>query len=248
MNHIGLAITFLVVGCSAFVSQAFALVDVQKPGFTLSLPDGWVEIPQEVLTAMHDELNRQAPNAKIPKYDYGFQLETAQNWMEYPYVLVQLSNVGRIPEHQLKSMPKIDMNEKFRSKVVDGNSLMSNTALGQMQYDEAAHLIWMTSQSDVVGIGRVQGISGLVPTEKGIVQIHGYSTESSFPTYLPTFRQIVKSASVSPALAYKPRWTDSSPILSGIDWGQVGAKAIGGAIIGGLVALFAALIRKKKVG
>ena len=73
MKHFGLVVALSIVGSSAFVSHALSAVGVQKPEFTLSLPDGWVEIPQEVLTG----LNQQAPNAKIPKYDYGFQLETS---------------------------------------------------------------------------------------------------------------------------------------------------------------------------
>src|SRR5215471_9671541 len=83
-------------------------------------------------------------------------------------------------------------------------------------------------------IGKVQGISGLILTEKGYLQVHCYSTKSNFQTYLPTFHQIITSVAISPGLAYKPRWSDNSPILSGIDWSQVAAKAIGGAIIGGL--------------
>jgi uncharacterized membrane protein len=99
-----------------------------------------------------------------------------------------------------------------------------------------------------VGIGKVQGISGLIPTEKGYLQVHCYAEESNFQTYLPRFRQIVTSVAVSPDLVYKPRWTDNAPILSGINWSQVAVKAIGGAIIAGLIALFAALMRRKKEG
>jgi hypothetical protein len=248
LKRFGFKVALLVVGFSAFVPLAFATGDFQKPGLTLSLPDGWMEIPQDVLTSVRDELVRQAPNAKIPKYDYGFQLETGQNWMAYPYILVQVSNSGRVPEHQLKSMPKMDLNEMFKNKAADLKSLMSNASLGQMQYDETAHVVWITFQSDVVGTGKVQGISGLIPTEKGYLQVHCYSEESNFQTYLPTFRQIVTSLAVSPDLAYKPRWTDNSPILSGMDWSQVAVKAIGGAIIAGLIALFAALMRRKKEG
>lgn len=252
MKRYGFKVTLLVVGFSAFVPLAFATGDFQKPGFTLSLPDGWIEVPQDVLTSVSNELVRQAPNAKIRKYDYGFQLETGQHWMAYPYVLVQVSNSGRVPEHQLKSMPKMDLNEMFKNKAADLKSIMSNATLGQMQYDETAHVVWITFQSDVVDIGKVQGISGLIPTEKGYLQVHCYAEESNFQTYLPAFRQIVTSVAVSPELVYKPRWTDNSPILSGMDWSQVAVKAIGGAIggaiIAGLIALFVALMRRKKEG
>jgi len=246
MRLVQVVATFLVVSFFVFFSHAFAAVTIQKPAFTLSLPDGWVEIPQDVLSAMRANLKRQAPSAKVPKYDYGFQLETSKNWMEYPYVLVQVSDTGRIPEHQLKSMPKIDLNETVKNQTAGLQSIMSNATLGKMQYDEAAHVVWIIVQIDVANAGKIQGLSGLIPTEKGIVQVHAYSTESNFQAYLPIFRQIITSTTVPPDLTYKPRWTDSIPLLSSIDWDQVAGKAIVGGVIGGLIALFVGLRRKKK--
>lgn len=247
MKLVQVVIAFLFVSFFAPFSPAFAAVEIQKPTFTLSLPDGWVEMPQDVLSAMHEALSKQAPNAKIPKYDYGFQLEAAQNWLEYPYVLVQVSAAGRVPEHQLKSMPKIDLNEKMKDQSAALQSMMTNTSLGKMQYDEAAHVVWITVKSDVVNIGQIEGISGLIPTEKGIVKVHAYATEADFPTCLPIFRQIITSTTISPDLIYKPRWTDSSKFLTAINWGQVAGNAAAGAVIGGVIALFIGIGRKKKL-
>jgi len=157
-----------------------------------------------------------------------------------------VNQAARIPEYQLKSLPQLDLSAKLNSRAADFKAIMSNTVLGQAQYDEAAHVVWVASQSDVVGAGTVLGLSGLIPTEKGFIQVNGYSTSSTFQNYVQTFRRIVASVSPAPDLAYKPNWVDSSRILSGIKWEQVGAKAIGGAIIGGLIALFAGLGRKKK--
>jgi hypothetical protein len=63
-----------------------------------------------------------------------------------------------------------------------------------------------------------------------------------------SFRQLITSVKVSPELAYKPRWTDRSPIFSGSNWGQVAAKAIGGAIGAAFVLLLLGLKRRKKDG
>ncbi|MCX6543850.1 MAG: hypothetical protein NTV05_05490 [Acidobacteria bacterium] len=55
------------------VSESRALVRVvQKPGFSLSISDGWQEIPTRDLVA---------------GFDCGFKLTRPQTWMEYPYVL-----------------------------------------------------------------------------------------------------------------------------------------------------------------
>ena len=246
MKHLQAVAAFIFIAFCCTVSHSYAAVAVQKESFTITLPDGWIEIPQDVLTAMYEELKKQAPNAKIPKYDYGFQLASSQNWMEYPYILVQVNKASRIPEHQLKSLPTIDLNEKIKDQAANMKSLMSSASFGKMQYDEAAHVVWITMQSDVVNVGRIQGISGLIPTETGYVQIHAYSTESNFQSYLPAFRQIITTTTINPSLVYKPHWTDNSPILSGIDWGQVASKAIAGGVFGAIIAAFAGIRRKKK--
>lgn len=244
MKPFQVVVAHIAISIIVFISNAYAAVSIQKPSFSLSLPEGWVEIPQDVLSAMQAELKQQVPNATIPKYDYGFQREPSRNWMEYPYVLVQVINTGRVPEHQLRSMPKIDLNERLKDRTSKLQPIMSNVTLGKMQYDEAAHVVWITTRSDVENIGKILGITGLIPTEKGVIQLHAYSLESDFQGHLPTFRQMITSTIISPDIVYRPRWSDSSPILSGIDWGQV---TIAG-IIGGFIALVGGLIRKRKAG
>jgi hypothetical protein len=215
---------------------------VQKPGFSLTVPDGWVEIPQEVLTKTYDAMKQQAPDAGFPRYDYGFQLKSAEKWMAYPYVLVQISNTARISERELQSLQKVDMNKEIRSYAQAAKSLMSNVQLGQPSYDAALHVIWMTSQSDVVGIGKVQGLSGMIPTEKGMVIVHGYALDTNFPNYAPMYRDLIASTKVATELAYKPRWTDNIPVVGGFDTGRL----FRGVIIGGVIGLLIALIAKRK--
>jgi hypothetical protein len=219
---------------------------VTKNEFSLTLPNGWVEVPQDVLTAVNDEVKRQGQGASMPRYDYAFQPGSAQNWLEYPYVLVQISNVGRTTEGQLKKLPAIDTNQILSGTASKLSGFMSNTKLGQMQYDQAAHVIWMTSQTDVKGVGKVQGLTGTIPTEKGVVQLHGYALESGFAEFLPTFRQIVQSTAIAPDLAYKPRWSDDVPLVGGINWAKVGEKVLAGGIAGAFIGLIAALVRRSR--
>jgi hypothetical protein len=234
------------VGAFAFVLPVQASVKIQKPEFSITLPDGWVEIPRDAMVAMQDEVKRQAPNSNLPRYQYGFQLDSVKEGLAYPYILVQLNTAGRIPEQQFKAMPKIDLNKEAAKHIGDVSSFMSNTNLGQAQYDEVAHLVWITVKTDVVGVGKIQGISGIIPTETGGVGVHAYSTETEFSSHLPVFRQVITSVMIPPDQAYKPRWSDSNPILGAIDWGRVGVKALTGGLIGGVIALVIGLLRRKK--
>lgn len=239
-----LVVTYLFIGLLFQISHSAASVVIQKPSFTISLPDGWTEIPQEIFERIYDELKYQAPTKELPKYDYGFQLESSQNWMEYPYILVQVNNSSRIPAQQFKTSQKIDLNEKI--KTANAHSIISNAELGKTYYDEENNIFWVSIQSELANGQTIQAISGLIPTETGYVQIHAYSSNSTFASYLPIFRQIITSTAIPPGLVYKSRWLDSNPTLGNINWQNITSKAIAGGIIAIIIAFYAGAFRKKK--
>lgn len=182
-----------------------------RPEVTLDLPDGWVEVPGEVMQQFYDEMKRQAPAANIPKYNYAFQSTGGPPWLTYPYVLVKVSPTGRPTETELMGLPAIDLNDKFKEKGGDWSNVMKDTTLGKMRYDKAANVVWITSKSDVVNVGPVSGISGIIPTEKGFVELHAYAKTPDFPQHLATFETIIKGARIAPDLQYKPSWVDALP-------------------------------------
>lgn len=232
---------WLVLFACVATSGAFA-AQVSKPELTLDAPDGWVEVPSEVLRAFYDELKRQTPLGQVPKYDYAFQAAAGPPWLSYPYVLVKVTPGGRPSEHDLETLPTIDLNSKVREQREGWSNLMKDTSLGQMRYDKAANIVWLSSKSDVVGIGPVTGLSGMIPTEQGFVELHGYAKAPDFPQYLPTFEKVIQSARVAPALAYRPHWTDKLGPLSHFNFKEFGFVVVLGALIG----VFVSLYRRKK--
>ena len=221
---------------------------LQKNGFSISLPDGWVEIPRDVIDASIKKIAKLAPNALAQHYDYGFQLASSKNWFEYPYILIQIINTGRIPEGELEKLERYFTQESLDKHKEGWSSIMSDIQPGKMVYDKQTKMIWMRIESNVANIGPISGISGMVPTEKGFIQVIGSSLTKNYPTYEAIFQSVALSVSPEPGLAYKPKWSDSlPPAVTGIDWGKVAGKVIAGAIIGGIIALIAVL-RKKKNG
>lgn len=219
----------------------------QKNKFSIAIPDGWVEVPIDVIDAYEKETARLAPNVTAQHYDYGFQLDSSKNWFEYPYVLVQVKNIGRIPESQLEKLEGHSVQESLDKHKKGLSSIVSDIQAGKMVYDKQTKIIWMLIQSNVVNVGPVSGISGMIPTEKGFIQIVGHSLRDDYSKYEPIFRSIVLSVTPEPALIYKPKWSDSlSPAVSGIDWGKVLAKAIGGVIAAAIIASIAGLFKKRK--
>ena len=219
----------------------------QKNGFSITLPDEWVEMPRDIIDLYENKVSKQAPNAKKQHYDYGFQLESSNNWFEYPYILVQIKNTGRIPENQLEKLENYSFKDTINKSKKDMSSLMSDIQAGKMYYDKHEKIIWVRIEMNVVNVGIVSGLCCMVPTEKGFIQVNGYSLRNKFSNYEPFFRSVSMSVSPEPGLVYKPKWSDSlPPVISGIDWGKVAGKAIAGAIIAGIIALIAGLLKKKK--
>ena len=56
-------------------------------GYTLEIPEGWRQIPGEVIEEMQAMMSAGAPKAIV--YEAGFQPDDGSEWLEYPYVLVQ---------------------------------------------------------------------------------------------------------------------------------------------------------------
>jgi hypothetical protein len=131
MHKTKLVTYVLLIVMFAGVSTASAS-ELKKNGFSISLPDEWVEIPRDVIDAYEKEIARLAPNAPAPHYDYGFQLGSSQNWFEYPYILVQINNTGRIPESQLEKFEAYNIQESLDKHKKGLSSIMSNIQAGKM--------------------------------------------------------------------------------------------------------------------
>ena len=179
--------------------------ELQKNGFSISLPDGWVEMPRDVIDAYEKEMAKLAPNVPAQHYDYGFQLGASKNWFEYPYILVQMKNTGRFPENQLKKLEGYPVQQSLDKHKKGLNSIMSDIQAGKMVYDKQTKMIWMRIEFNVANIGPVSGISGMIPTEKGFIQVMGYSLRKSYQTYEAIFQSVALSVSPDPELAYKPK-------------------------------------------
>jgi hypothetical protein len=215
--------------------------ELKKNGFSISLPDGWIEIPKNVIDEYEKKAVMLAPEFSGRHNDYGFQLKSSKTWFEYPYILLQIKNRGRIPESQLE---KLELSQEDFDKLKKGaSSIMPEIQAGKMIYDKQTKVIWMYIESNVKNIGQISGLLSIVPTENGFIQAMGYCFRENYSTYGPIFQSVVLSISPEPGLVYKPKWSDSLPsAITGIDW----PKAIAYAIVFGILASIEVMRRKKK--
>lgn len=177
----------------------------------------------------------------------GFQLDQSENWLEYPYILVQVRRSGRIPYSQLKSLRKVkDAFSDEMKKTQDlMSSIVSSWEIGEPLYDSSSHILWTQIAMDVNEVGRVKALSAVLLTDFGAIQIIGTAKANDFNRFAPVFEAIAKNAILSDTIKYEPRLTDSLPVLSRIDWGEVLIKAIVMGVLGVIVALIAGMRRIK---
>lgn len=191
---------------------------VEKPGLSLAIPAGWREMPPDVLQTFYDTARKKAGGAAVPRYDYGFQLEASEYWLAYPYVLIRVDHSGRIPEPDLKAMPRIDLH---------GPS-------AQMRYDDAAHLVWMTLDADLPDLGKIRGLAGMIPTDDGWIHVNGYARAEDFERYADAFRGMARSVRVAPQFAYRPHLSDNAGPFRFIDTGNFWVQFL---FVGTLIAI-----------
>jgi len=213
--------------------------------YKVTLPHSWVEIPEDILDQYEKAI--QEATKQIQTYEYGYQSNTATNWFEYPYALVQVNRKGRVPEGQLKQYQKIESGFKEGMDKVEAaaSDLLSNAAMGETVYDQDSHILWSKMSIDVSGIGRVKGLIAIKLTEFGTIQFMGYAKEDNFTHYEAIYRKIVHSITVQDSEKYTPRFTDNAPTIFGINLGQTLIAGVIGALIGGIFVLFKFFTKRK---
>ncbi len=251
MNRIALLLILIFSGL-IIPAQAMELTREFKTedGFTMYLPENWVEIPNEFLKQYSEKVGQLAPQIEPQIYDYGFQLTPVDTWMIHPYILVQIKRVGRISEENLKQYKQI--NEMF-SEQIEGagdsiSSILSNTQLGETIYDTANQILWINISFDLQAIGKVNAQIAVILTEFGVIQVIGYATESTFESFQPLYQEVARQISLDESIKYKPRLVDNAVVDIGINKWKFLVVAILGTIIGIVIGLVIWFIKRKKRG
>lgn len=244
-------IRFLVVAwlSTMVLANAVAKEFDSEKGFKLNLPADWIAIPKQALNQFSAHLKKVAPDAARPQYDFGFQLRASQNWFEYPYILVQVKNNGRLPESELKNLKKIEsgLNQGASEAENRMSALLTQAQIGETFYDERSQRLWATMSINVADVGMVKSLLVFFLTERGMIAFGGYAKEADFAYHSNVFESIINSVSLADNLRYQPRWTDALPGAGRIDWGRIFKKALIGAVIGAIIgAIFTVIMRRRK--
>ena len=219
-----------------------AVVDCARDGFSVTVPDGWQAIPAQVLSDYSASISKLAGGKFNETYEYGYQRDYHGQWLLYPYMLVQVKEMGRVPEGQLAGMKQFRQGAaqgiEKAAKTLDG--IVSDMSLGETFYDATNKCIWMQLSGTSSEGAKFRGITCGHLTEKGVLFFHFYARASEFESLLPIFNQVAASVNIRDGLKYVSRANDTG----GFDFGRVRKSALTGALIGGVVGFCAWAIRK----
>lgn len=214
-------------------------------GFELTLRDGWVEIPDDVLQEVMGAA--QNPDAQRPLiYAAGYQIEGDDGWFVYPYVLVQVipySGMGmtrQISEDEFVEVVKAVTGADIDQAMDDALSSETRELLTDIDVQrpvlekDRRRFTWGLTM-DVAGIGLVRGYSVSNFGREALVQVSFYAMSDDWEKYTAERNSMTESFAFDAAHAYSESVGaggkgNSTSILGSVLW-WVAAGAVIVAVV-----------------
>jgi len=197
-NYIYLAISIILFldVATAQETQTFKYAEV-----TISIPRTWVAIPRNNLDMYEEAIASMAPDIPRQTYAYGFQSGESDEWFDYPTVLIQVMDDGKLSKAQFRSLQQYKIENIINDHVPDIKIIFNTMPLGQMYYDDANAILWSKDEIEYADGDRVTKISGIVRTEHGVFQVIASSGKESYSSFEQIFISIITS--VMPSKDYE---------------------------------------------
>ena len=189
----------LIIGLA--FSNSVISINIKKPEFEISLPDGWIE----------------TSSPRPDEFRYVFQLGNSEGSISCPYIVVRFRDVGRINESELKKMIQQDTNAAIE-KAIRPLNLPVDEMTTQV-YDESNRIVWSSMRANSPNGTRIT-VFGSILTENGTIELICFTAEDALERNLPVFKEIITSLKLSQELTYK-----SKPL--GVDWKNNLPKGLG---------------------
>lgn len=224
---------------------------LQKQEFSIVLPDGWEEIPRELLIEIEKTAAEAAPRFKPTPLHYGFKLPLSPDSTECPLVTVKVVRTGRIPQYELDKLASGRIavpQETIDTTRKDVSVILSGIDIGKSVYDRQSGIIWTRMQATINTSDPISTsvLSAMIPTEDGVIAVNCASLTKYYSTYEPIFQSIATSVTPVPSLAYKQRLSERGLGSKLLD---TAIQAIGMcillAVLAGVVALLRKMYKKK---
>jgi len=165
--------------------------------FSIILPSGWEEIPEDVIDTYVGIIEIAAGKQMEVKYEAAFQ-KTSSEYFSYPYALVQIEDAQGASWNVLQKFFKSYTGDKILKDVSKETSdvlgkLLEDTNVHFSHADTRRHIVFFSIESAVIGVGEILGRSAAFVGRECIIIIHFYSLKDHYESDLLYFDKIVDS-------------------------------------------------------
>ena len=176
-----------------------------KDNFKITLPSDWEKISKGVIDEYTEGIRQMLPDLEeIPEIDYMFQLKNSEYYFDFPYLAIEIKKTGRISESSIKNWGRTDFSDVENYLEEKTNYLLSDVRFGELLYDSEKNILWNKGQLKVDYEDAII-LTGIIPTEEGLINVYGYSDIKSYKQYSRLFIDIIESVVVSDEIKYKKK-------------------------------------------
>lgn len=185
--------------------------------YSLTIPEGWQEIPRNVVEEMVARAEQRA-KVELPLYQAAFQRQGDKPFT-YPYVLIQ--NHQADDETLADFARGVEQGQQEATKALESSPLFRGAQFDTVDVDKKRNRIIVQSTFQTPGGSQIRALIGFFLGQEGLVQVNCYSLIADYQEQLPAFRKLLDSLEFEPG--------------HGFDASAVGAAGRRGLIRNGIV-------------
>ncbi|MCF8109481.1 MAG: hypothetical protein K9J81_10860 [Desulfohalobiaceae bacterium] len=165
-------------------------------GFSLRLPRGWIQIPEDVFQKKMLLLQKTYAKSGSLGYDYALQLES-RDWFQYPYMLISVWEDSRVKPEKIP-----EMNEKLQKKILRKQQGVTRNRLVTSSYDPKRH-IFQAEYHFELSENPIVLFKGICYMNQGVLSFSYYLREGMYGEYAHLFAEMMDSLRLSAANRYQ---------------------------------------------
>jgi hypothetical protein len=186
MGPIAAAMLFAAV-CSSSAQPLPHTFNNPLDGFSVSLPDGWVEMSREELETANEVFQLQRPGWKHPLLHYGYRMTNSAGLAFSPILVIRASDIP--------SNPKAILDEMTIELPPQG------VVAGKPSFDEKLDACVLHVQADLGG-HQVDAVIAYFLTRIGVIKMFFYLPKDSDPKLAALVQDIIRNVHVSGDMNY----------------------------------------------
>ncbi len=204
--------------------------------YTLTVPDGWEEIPKAIIDkAVSNAMSQASDKSDFVDFDTGFHLKN-KDYFEYPYILIKNHEINTPSYNQIeKDLAGSETLDEFLKTNRGYGNLLSNASEENPCLDKARNMVLWNAEADVQGIGKIKLLTTICLGRERAIRIFFYSPESEYLQNLPIFISILDSFKYDQGYEYSESKAENN-YSKGI-WDGVLRKGTIGLILGVLFSI-----------